>query len=497
MQSFELFIDGAWRPAATGETYESINPANEEAWAVISAGGTADVNAAVAAARRSFDSGVWRNKPASERAAILRKMAEMLVDRQDELALYEVQDSGGTFRKANMADIPASMQTLTYYADLIEGFVAETEDAEFVPVESRNLVIKQPIGVVAAITPWNFPLAAATWKVAPALAAGCSIVLKPSPLTPVSTLILAEIAFACGVPAGVLNVIAGPSDELGAALVSHPDIDKIAFTGSSKVGQAVMRIAADRLKPVTLELGGKSANIILEDANLDGAIRGALFATFFHSGQICQSGTRLLVHRSLVAEVSARLVEEAKKIAVGDPMDIMNTFGPLISERQRGTVERYVALAREEGATCLLGGKRPEAFDKGYYYEPTIFGDVTNQMKAAREEIFGPVVCIIPFDTDDEAIAIANDSLYGLAGAVWTADVERGLALARRIDAGTVWVNDYHLLNPKYPFGGFKQSGFGRELSHEGLAIFQQTKHIHVGQPTGSDTKIYFNLVID
>jgi aldehyde dehydrogenase (NAD+) len=497
MRTFELFIDGAWRPARSGGTYGSINPADEEVWAHASAAGADDVDDAVAAARRSFDQGVWKAKSREERAAVLRRIGERLVDRQEELAEVEVRDGGGTFRKANMADIPASMQTFGYFADLIEATPEEREDAEFIPVESRNLVVKQPFGVVAAITPWNFPLAAAAWKVAPALAAGCSIVLKPSPLTPASTLLLAEVAAECGVPAGVFNVVVGPSNELGAQLVSHPGIDKIAFTGSTRVGQDVMRIAAQNLKAVTLELGGKSANILLDDANLDGAIRGALFATFFHQGQICQSGTRLLVHRSIVAEVTERVVEEARRIAIGDPMDLMTTFGPLVSDRQRATVERYVALGREAGARCLLGGRRPEAFGKGYFYEPTIFDHVTNDMQVAREEIFGPVVCIIPFDTDDEAVAIANDSLYGLAGAVWTADIDRGLAMARRIDAGTIWLNDYHLLNPKYPFGGFKQSGFGRELSLEGLSMYQQTKHIHIGRPSGLDEKIYYNLVID
>ncbi len=497
MSEYELFIDGASTPAEGGATFESINPATEQVWATISAASAADVDRAVKAARRSFDEGVWRDLPASERAAVLRRCAEMFIERQDELALAEIQDGGGTFRKANTADIPTAMNLFNYYADLIEAQEQEVEDEEFIPVPSRNIIRREPIGVVGAITPFNFPFAAASWKVAPALAAGCSIVLKPSPLTPVSTLLMAQMCHEAGVPAGVFNVITGPGAAAGEALVSHPDLDKIAFTGSTAVGRAVARAAAENVVPVSLELGGKSANVILRDANLDGAIRGALFGVFFHTGQICQSGTRLLVPRDMHDDIVARLVEEAAKISVGDPMDPMNTMGPLVSEQQRATTERYVAGALEQGAKVACGGRRPDGLDTGWYYEPTILTGVTPDMTVACEEVFGPVLSVIAYDDEAEALRMANDSQYGLAGAVWTTDIERGLAFARGVRAGTFWVNDYHLLTPKYEFGGFKKSGFGRELGPSGLSAFQQVRHIHVGEATGVDDKYYFGMLID
>ncbi|MFT6396939.1 MAG: acyl-CoA reductase-like NAD-dependent aldehyde dehydrogenase [Bradymonadia bacterium] len=497
MREVGLFIDGKVCPAIAGETFESINPATEEAWATIAAGRPADIDLAVAAAKRAHVSGVWRSKTPAERAAVLNRMADMFIERQEEICIAEVSDGGGTFRKANTADISATMQTFQYYAELIQKMEWDREDSEEVPVLSRNIVTKEPIGVVGAIVPFNFPLAAAAWKVAPALAAGCTIVLKPSPFTPTSAIMLAEIARDAGVPDGVFNVVPGPDADIGMRLVEHPDVDKIAFTGSTAVGRAVMKSAADEIKNVTLELGGKAANIILDDANLDGAVRGAIFGTFFHSGQVCQSGTRVLVHRSLLDEFVERIVADVAKIKVGDPMDPMTTFGPLINQAQLDRALNYIEIGKSEGAKLVFGGKRPEGLDKGYFIEPTIFVDGSNDMRLAREEVFGPVVIIIPFDTDEDAIAIANDSPYGLTGAVWTKDEARGLKFARAIEAGTVWINDFHLLNPKYPFGGYKKSGIGRELGPEGLSNYLETKHIHIGQPDGNDIKYYFGMLVD
>ncbi len=497
MREFGLFIDGGYVNAADGATYESENPALGEPWAVVASAGQADLDKAVGSARRAHVDGVWRSKSGAERAEVLNKVGDLLIEKQDELVMAEVMDGGGTFRKGCAADVPASMQTFQYYAELIAGTPVEASEQEFTPVPSTNIIRREPVGVVGAIIPWNFPLAGASWKVAAALAAGCTMVLKPSPYTPATALMLAEICSEAGLPDGVFNVVTGDSVELGAGLVAHPDVDKIAFTGSSKVGHLVMKNAADTLKRLTLELGGKSANIILEDAPLESAVRGALFGTFFHQGQVCQSGTRVLVPRKLYGEFAEMMVEGARSITVGDPMDPMTTMGPLISQRQLDTVERYVGLGKSEGATCATGGKRPEGLDAGYYYEPTIFTNVDNNMTIAREEIFGPVVGLIPYDTEEEALAIANDSMYGLAGAVWSKDTDRALAMARKLETGTVWINDYHLLSPKFTFGGYKRSGFGRELGPQGLAEYQQIKHIHVGEPSGVDEKYYFGMLLD
>jgi aldehyde dehydrogenase (NAD+) len=490
-----LFIDGESRPARDGGKFESLNPATEEPWAQVAAAGSADVDRAVAAARRSFDEKVWRGKPREERAQVLARIAAAILERSDELALAEVQDSGGTIRKANLADVPATAQTFQYYADLLGQTPDEDVFTEEVPVPSRNLVKREPIGVCACITPFNFPMAAASWKIAPAIAAGNSIVVKPSPYTPVTTLQLAQICQQAGVPAGVVNVLAAPGPDIGERLVTHAGVDKIAFTGSTAVGRRIMELAAPSVRKLTLELGGKSPNLVLEDANLEAAVRGALFGTFFHAGQVCESGTRLLVHEKIHDVFVERMIAAAREIKVGDPMDFASTMGPLISAKQLANTERYVAAGRKAGASLVFGGKRPEG--RGWFHEPTIFAGVTNDMAIAREEIFGPVVSILKFSTDEEALRIANDSIYGLGAAVWSSDLGRAQSLAERIDAGTVWINDYHLINVRFPFGGYKQSGFGRELGPWGLAEFQQLKHIHVGQPSGPEEKPYFSLIFE
>jgi len=497
MREFGLFVDGGWRPASGGATYESINPATGEAWALAASASVEDVNEAVEVASRAHRQGVWRGMSGKARGEILNRVADMLIERQDELVLAEVADSGGTFRKGNIADIPAAMQTFQYYAGLAESMEEEVEEEEFVPVPSRNIVRREPLGVVAAIIPFNFPLAAAAWKVAPVLAAGNTLILKPSPFTPATALLLAQLCHDAGVPDGVFNVLTGPGPEIGATLVAHPKVAKVAFTGSSKVGQIVMRDAAATVKPVMLELGGKSANIILEDADLEIAVRGALFGTFFHSGQVCESGTRVLVPRTRHDEFVEMLVEGAKLIRVGDPMDPMTTMGPVINESQLRNIERYVGMGKEQGSRCVFGGGRTEGMDRGYFHDPTIFVDVDNTMDIARQEIFGPVVSIIPFDDEEQAVEIANDNMYGLAGAVWSRDLERATQMARNLETGTVWINDYHLINVRFPFGGYKRSGFGRELGPQGLAEYQQVKHIHVGESSSVDEKYYFGMLLD
>jgi aldehyde dehydrogenase (NAD+) len=495
MKEIGLFVDGEWRAARHGATFDSENPATEERWARVAAAGREDVDDAVAAARRAFDAGPWPRLPREERAQILSRISAAVMERGEELALAEVQDAGGTIRKANLADIPATAQTFQYYADLLMQTPDEEAFTEDVPVPSRNLVVREPLGVVACITPFNFPLAAASWKVAPAIAAGNTIVLKPSPYTPVTTLLLAEICAQAGVPPGVVNVIAAPGPEVGEALVSHRSVDKVAFTGSTQVGKRIMALCAPEVRKLLLELGGKSPNIVLEDANLESAVRGALFGTFFHSGQVCESGTRLLVHAKIHDAFVERMIQAAREIRVGDPMDPMNTMGPLVSSKQRDNTERYVRAGRDAGATVVFGGKRPAGIERGWFHEPTIFVGVTNEMPIAREEIFGPVVSVICVSDEEEALRIANDSIYGLGAAVWSSDLARAERLARRIQAGTVWINDYHLLNVRFPFGGYKQSGFGRELGPQGLAEYQQLKHIHVGQPSDPSEKPYLGLI--
>ncbi len=497
MKEYGLYIDGRWEAARDGRSTPTINPATEEPWAKVAVAGKADVDLAVAAAKRAHDTGVWRDKSREERGAILQAVGAAIFDKQDELSLAEVQDGGGTIRKAGMADIPATAQSFFYFGQLIASTSEEEAFDESTPVTSRNLVRKEPIGVCAGITPWNFPIMTAAWKIAPALAAGNTIVVKPATNTPVTALLLAEICTQAGVPDGVVNVLTGPGALIGEELAKHPDVSKISFTGSTEVGRRILEISAQGIKRVTLELGGKSANIILEDADLDCAVRGALFGTFLHQGQACESGTRVLVPRKIYDDFVAKMVEMAKELTVGDTMDPATCLGPLVSEKQRATVEKYVSIGREEGAEVATGGKRPTHLPKGYYYEPTILAKVDNAWKVAQEEIFGPVVVVIPFDDEADAIRIANHSCYGLAGAVWSRNTDRALAIARKLETGTVWINDYHLTNVRFPFGGYKLSGIGRELGPWGLDIYQETKHIHVGEATDAATKFYFGMLFN
>jgi len=496
-KEFGLFIDGKWQPAKGGKTAESINPATEEPWATVAVADRDDVDKAVAAAKRSYDAGVWRNKPKQERAEILNKICNAIFERQDELAAAEVQDGGGTIRKATAADIPGGAQTFMQFS---QALLAQTEEEEFeeqVPVPSRNIVRREPIGVCAGIIPWNFPFVMASWKIAPALAAGNSVIIKPASNTPVTALLLAEICSQAGVPDGVVNVISGPGGMVGEALATHPDVGKVAFTGSTEVGRRIMQLASGTIKKVTLELGGKSPNIILDDADLDSAAMGALFGTFFHQGQICESGTRVLVPEPLYDGFVERMVEGSKRISLGDTLDPATTMGPLVSKAQLDTVSGYVDIGRKEGADCVIGGSCSASMDRGYYFEPTIFRNVDNKMRIAQEEIFGPVVSVIPYNGDAAAVGIANDSMYGLGGAVWSKDTEHALRIARRIQTGTVWINDYHLINVRFPFGGYKQSGVGRELGPWGLDAYQEIKHIHVGQSAPASDKIYMAMLFN
>jgi betaine-aldehyde dehydrogenase len=492
-----LFIDGVEVAASDAATYDSINPADGSVWACFADASPIDVDRAVAAARKAHDAGVWRQKPVSERAQILRAAADLFSDHHSEIAAAEIADSGATMRKANGADIIGATMSFQEHANLIEAVAFEEAEDEYFPIEARSIIRREPVGVVGAIVPFNFPFAAASWKVAPALAAGCTVVLKPSPHTPATALIMARLCTEAGVPPGVINVVTGASPQLGAALVAHKDVDKVSFTGSTAVGKTVMKACADRISRCLLELGGKSANIILDDADLDIAVPTALFATFFHAGQVCESGTRILVADRIYDAFVERFAAEAEQIVVGDPMNPETTMGPLISAAQLARTEAYVASLKADGARLLFGGARPDHTDPdGFYYLPTCFCDATNAMRGAREEIFGPVVVIIRCRDDADSVAIANDSDYGLAGAVWSTDEARALAVARQLQTGTVWINDYHMISPKYPFGGYKQSGLGRELGRAGIEEYLELKTIHVGRTASRAEKHYLALTL-
>ena len=496
MIDVKLFIDGVARPAEGGRTAPSFDPATEQAWATVAAASTADCEAAVTAARKASDHGPWPRMSRAERADVLDAVADAIFEHEERLIEAEIRDGGSTLTKATTADVPTAAQCFSYFAEVLREQPGVHEFTEEVPVQSRNLVIEDPYGVCGLIVPWNFPVASAAMKVAPALAAGNSVVLKPSPHTPTSALMLAEIAHAAGVPDGVFNCIAAPEDTLGGALVAHRHVDKVAFTGSTAVGKRVMAAAAQTLKPVTLELGGKSPSVVLDDADFDVAVPGLLFGTFFHGGQICTSGTRILAPRGRHDELVERLVAASERIVVGDPWEEATTMGPLAFEAHRENVERYVGLGLQAGAQIARGGRRPPGLDRGWYYEPTILTGVDNAMQVAREEIFGPVVCVIPYDDEEQALRIANDTPYGLAASVWSSDLDRAQCLAQRIDAGTVWINDYHLLNIRFPFGGRKGSGFGCEFSPWGLTEYVTLKHLHIGQMGDPEDKFYMGMLL-
>ena len=500
MADYQLLIDGELCDAASGETFETRDPATGEKIADVAKAGREDAIRAIEAARTAFDEGPWPRMSGKERAAKVNRIAELIGEHADELAELEVRDSGGTIRKAAMADIPGGKGAFEWFAKMAETQPDEValEGSPF-PV-SENYVRYEPMGVCTGIIPWNFPFIMASWKIAPAIAAGNTSVIKPATFTSLTALRLAQLIQEADLPPGVVNVLAGPGGTVGEELAANPMVDKTAFTGSTEVGRRIMQLASGTVKPVTLELGGKSANIVLDDADLDLAAAGVLWGTFMHGGQVCESGTRALVHRSIYDEFVDLLTDRAGKIVLGNPLDFETDLGPLVDRSQVQTVERYVALGRDEVGEPLTGGAKPEALPDGLdteaFFQPTIFAGVDNKAKIAQEEIFGPVLCVIPFDSDDEAVAIANDSIYGLAGGVQSSDLDRAKAVAARMRTGTVWINDYHLIDPQRPFGGYKQSGIGRELGTFGFEAYRQVKHVHVNPETsGRDNHFHYPLL--
>jgi len=473
----ELLINNRWQPAASGKTMDVINPATEDVIAAVPAADRADVDAAVAAARAAL-SGPWSKMSARERGRLVNRLSARLMEKADDVARLETLHNGKPISESRNIEIPAAAECFEYYAGWADKVMGET-----IPVKGNHLTytLREPIGVVAAIVPWNFPLLLAAWKVAPALACGNTVILKPASQTPLTALALGEIAVEVGFPPGVLNVLTGPGSVLGQALVEHPGIDKIAFTGDTTTGKAIMRSAADTLKTITLELGGKSPNIVLEDADLDAALRGAAIGIFYGKGEVCAAGSRLLVDRKIKDEFIDKLAARTKKMAPGDPLDPRTRFGAVSSKKQLENVLRYIASGKEEGATLVAGGERADiGTGKGYFVQPTVFADVRPEMTIAREEIFGPVLAAIEFADLDEAIAKANDSPYGLAAGVWTRDIKKAHYVARKLQAGTVWVNTYNVYDTAAPFGGYKQSGFGREMSAHALQHYTQVKSVWV-----------------
>jgi aldehyde dehydrogenase (NAD+) len=473
----KLLINNEWCDAAGGTTMEVVNPATEDVIATVASAGRHDVDVAVQAARAAL-SGPWGALSARERGRLVSRLADRLLERADEVARLETLHNGKPIFESRQIEIPAAAECFEYFAGWADKVMGET-----IPVKGNyfTYTLREPLGVVAAIVPWNFPLLLAAWKVAPALACGNTVVLKPASQTPLTALALGEIAVEVGLPPGVLNVITGPGSSVGQALVEHPGIDKIAFTGDTSTGKSIMRSAADTLKKITLELGGKSPNIVLPDADLDAALRGATTGIFYGKGEVCAAGSRLLIDRSIKSQFMDKLAARTKKMVAGDPLDPKTRYGALASKKQLETVERYVDTAKREGASLIAGGARTDiGTGKGYFFQPTVFDEVTPEMTIAREEIFGPVLATIEFSDLDEAIARANDSVYGLAAAVWTKDIKKAHYVARKLQAGTVWVNTYNIYDTAAPFGGYKASGFGREMSAHALEHYTQTKCVWV-----------------
>lgn len=479
LEPYRMLIGGRWVTSSSGEQLETVNPYTAQPWATVPRGTPGDVDRAVAAARAAFRDPAWRGMTQTDRGQLLQRFADLVTEHAEEIAVVESTDNGKLINEmaAQVAYLP---QWFRYYgglADKIEGAV--------IPIDKPgvlNYTRREPHGVVAVITPWNSPLLLATWKLAPALAAGNTIVWKPSEFSSVSALVISRLFDEAGFPPGVVNVVTGYGSEIGDRLVSHPDVSMVAFTGGDATGQAVYQRAAEGIKPVTLELGGKSANIVFDDADLDKAVMGVVSGILAATGQTCIAGSRALVQRSVHDEFVERLVAFARPARMGDPLDRSTQVGPVTTEPQLNKVLDYIRIATEEGAVCALGGRRAERPEcgTGWFVEPTIFTDVKPGMRIAQEEVFGPVLSVIPFDDEDEAVDIANGTMYGLAAGVWTTSIRRAITIADRLEAGTVWVNTYRAVSYLSPFGGYKRSGIGRESGMDAIREYLQTKSVWI-----------------
>jgi len=474
----QILIDGKWMNAASGKTFPTYNPATGEVLADVAEGDREDVERAVKAARKAF-TGPWSRLTASERGRLIWKLADLLEAHLDEFALIETLDNGKPLAVARAADVPLAVDLFRYmagWATKLEGTTIPISVPYTPGAKYLAYTLREPVGVVAQIIPWNFPLLMAAWKLGPALASGCTVVLKPAEQTPLSALRLGQLFSEAGFPDGVVNIVPGYGETAGAALASHPDVDKVAFTGSTEVGKLIVHAATGNLKKVSLELGGKSPNVVFKDADLDTAIAGSASAIFFNHGQCCCAGSRLYVERPVYDRVVEGVANQAKKIKVGSGLEADTNMGPLVSQEQLDRVCNYLEIGMSEGAKAMAGGKK--VGDRGYFVEPTVLVNTQESMKVVQEEIFGPVVAAIPFDDPEELMPRANDTVYGLAAGIWTKDISKAHRLAEGLRAGTVWINCYNIFDAALPFGGYKQSGWGREMGKDVLELYSQTKAV-------------------
>jgi aldehyde dehydrogenase (NAD+) len=471
----ECFVDGQWVPARSGKTFATINPATEEVIADIAEGDAEDVDAAVKSARKALEHGEWARMDARERGRLMHRLCDLMEAEADELTALESLDNGKPIRDARTADLPLAVDCLRYYAGFADKLTGQT-----IPIRGNYFCYtrREPVGVVGQIIPWNFPMLMVAWKWGPALAAGCTIVMKPAEQTPLTCLRMARLAQKAGIPDGVINVVPGYGPTAGAAIVRHPDVDKIAFTGEHVTAQVIMREASATLKRLTFELGGKSPNIVFADADIDAAIAGTHFGLYFNQGQCCCAGSRVFVEKKIHDRFVERICDMNEQRRLGDPLDPTTDQGPQVDRAQFDKIMKYIELGKSEGASCLTGGAR--FGEKGYFIQPTVFDQVTDDMSIAQDEIFGPVMSVLTFTDVDEVIQRGNNTFYGLAAAVWTKDIAKAHYLAAKLKAGTVWVNCYDVFDAAAPFGGFKMSGQGRELGERGLDAYLETKTVTV-----------------